>query len=248
MTAPDITVGTTRRPVDGHLLRESPAQRPSSLSARPLKQHQVFLLGSVVVASAIDAKEERESGGPSLRAVSVRGEIRWPSAGTSLVRPRGDSVAVYGESGVAAVTPGPVRHRPATVSCPRASTARATATARSRPSPTRRMMTTSHRSDDRPLDLRPPSPLSRAPVLARTRSHAAGGQVVPSSGGRHRASRVVTRSERRLARGQAERCIEPLRSQNLWRPGIQHATRSVRLFRQEILADGNFYGGGASSG
>jgi hypothetical protein len=37
------------------------------------------------------------------RSVSVRGEIRWPSAGTIGVRPRGDSVAVYGELCVSAV-------------------------------------------------------------------------------------------------------------------------------------------------
>jgi hypothetical protein len=36
--------------------------------------------------------------------MTVRGEICWPSAGTFAVRPRGLSVAVYGEFGVAAVT------------------------------------------------------------------------------------------------------------------------------------------------
>jgi hypothetical protein len=36
--------------------------------------------------------------------MSVRGEKPWPSAGTSRVRPRGESVAVYGEFLMAAVT------------------------------------------------------------------------------------------------------------------------------------------------
>lgn len=40
---------------------------------------------------------------PQKRSLSVRGEKPWPSPGSFAVRPRGESVAVYGEFRVAAV-------------------------------------------------------------------------------------------------------------------------------------------------
>lgn len=42
-------------------------------------------------------------GGSSGDFLPVRGEFCWPSAGTVNVRPRGESVAVYGEFRVVAV-------------------------------------------------------------------------------------------------------------------------------------------------
>lgn len=54
------------------------------------------------------------------RSVSVRGEKPWPSLGTPGVRPWGESVAVYGEFRVAAVTGQPLRperHCPTEPAC-----------------------------------------------------------------------------------------------------------------------------------
>src|SRR5262249_47331800 len=52
----------------------------------------------------IDAEEEPPGGGSPRGSVSVRREKLWPSLGTRDVRPWGESVAVYGEFRVAAVS------------------------------------------------------------------------------------------------------------------------------------------------